>query len=145
MKSKNLLKIAAFAVALSTGFVSCSSDDDADTTTVTGSQAALDKACSDWKTARANWENSEAFLFGAADVYSIDPHTDTWPVAANDLADVLRDGISWFGICAFPSRFAPPHQSVDQPRVQLHLCCGQRPLQRHCHVGSRMGLEGEQC
>ena len=33
----------------------------------------------------------EAFLFGAADVYSIDPHTDTWPVAANDLADVLRD------------------------------------------------------
>ena len=40
MKSKNLLKIAAFAVALSTGFVSCSSDDDADTTTVTGSQAA---------------------------------------------------------------------------------------------------------
>ena len=91
MKSKNLLKLAAFAVALSTGFVSCSSDDDADTTTVTGSQAALDKACSDWKTARANWENSEAFLFGAADVYSIDPHTDTWPVAANDLADVLRD------------------------------------------------------
>jgi hypothetical protein len=41
--------------------------------------------------ARANWENTEAFLFGAADVYSIDPHTDTWPVAANDLADVLRD------------------------------------------------------
>ncbi|MBO4550131.1 MAG: hypothetical protein J5733_05315, partial [Bacteroidaceae bacterium] len=29
--------------------------------------------------------------FGAADVYSIDPHTDTWPVAANDLAQVLRD------------------------------------------------------
>ena len=24
-------------------------------------------------------------------MYSIDPHTDTWPVAANDLADVLRD------------------------------------------------------
>ena len=91
MKSKILLKMAALAVVLSSGFVSCSSDDDADTTTVSGSQAALDQACNDWKTARANWENTEAFLFGAADVYSIDPHTDTWPVAANDLADVLRD------------------------------------------------------
>ena len=83
--------MAALAAVLTTGFASCSSDDDADTTTVTGSQVALDQACTDWKTARANWEQSEAFLFGAADVYSIDPHTDTWPVAANDLAQVLRD------------------------------------------------------
>ena len=91
MKMKNVLKMAALAVVLSAGFASCSSDDDADNNVVNGSQAALDKACNDWKTARANWENTEAFLFGAADVYSIDPHTDTWPVAANDLADVLRD------------------------------------------------------
>ena len=91
MKSKNLMKMAALAVVLSTGFASCSSDDDADNTVVNSTQAALDQACNDWKTARANWENTEAFLFGAADVYSIDPHTDTWPVAANDLADVLRD------------------------------------------------------
>jgi len=91
MKSKNLMKMAAMAVVLSAGFASCSSDDDANNSVVTGSQAALDQACADWKTARANWENTEAFLFGAADVYSIDPHTDTWPVAANDLADVLRD------------------------------------------------------
>ena len=91
MMNKNLLKVAAIAAVLSTGFVSCSDDDDADNSVVTGSQAALDQACSDWKVARANWEQSEAFLFGAADVYSIDPHTDTWPVAANDLADVLRD------------------------------------------------------
>ena len=85
------MKMAAMAVVLSAGFASCSSDDDANNSVVTGSQAALDQACADWKTARANWENTEAFLFGAADVYSIDPHTDTWPVAANDLADVLRD------------------------------------------------------
>jgi hypothetical protein len=91
MKIKNLLKMAAIAAVIPFGFASCSSDDDNDTTTVTGSQAAVDQACNDWKTARANWENTEAFLFGAADVYSIDPHTDTWPVAANDLADVLRD------------------------------------------------------
>lgn len=91
MNSKNLLKMAALAAVLSTGFASCSSDDDADNSVVNGTQAALDQACADWKTARANWENTEAFLFGAADIYSIDPHTDTWPVAANDLADVLRD------------------------------------------------------
>ena len=92
MKTKYLLKMAALAAVLSTGFASGSNDDDADTTIVSGTQEALDQACKDWKVARANWEQSEAFLFGAADVYSIDPHTDTWPVAANDLADVLRDG-----------------------------------------------------
>jgi len=91
MKTKNLLTMAAMAAVMMTGFASCSSDDDADNSVVNGSQAALDQACMDWKVARANWENTEAFLFGAADVYSIDPHTDTWPVAANDLADVLRD------------------------------------------------------
>ncbi len=83
--------MAALAVVLSTGFASCSSDDEDNNSTVEGSQAALNQACDDWKKARANWETTEAFLFGAADVYSIDPHTDTWPVAANDLADVLRD------------------------------------------------------
>lgn len=83
--------MTALMAVLCAGFASCSSDDNAVTTTVTGTQAALDQACADWKAARANWENTEAFLFGAANVYSIDPHTDTWPVAANDLADVLRD------------------------------------------------------
>ena len=91
MKMKNLLRMAAVAAVVTVGFASCSSDDEADNSVVTGTQAALDQACADWKVARANWENTEAFLFGAADVYSIDPHTDTWPVAANDLADVLRD------------------------------------------------------
>lgn len=91
MKTNNFLKIVILTAWVSICFVSCTSDDEADAAIVRGTQPALDKACNDWKTARANWENSEAFLFGAADVYSIDPHTDTWPVAANDLADVLRD------------------------------------------------------
>ena len=90
MKMKNILKLAALAAVL-TGVASCSNDEDTDITIIKGTQAALDQACADWKKARADWENSEAFLFGAADVYSIDPHTDTWPVAANDLAQVLRD------------------------------------------------------
>ncbi len=32
-----------------------------------------------WKSARKNWEYSEAFLYGAASGYGIDPHIDTWP------------------------------------------------------------------
>lgn len=88
---KKILKMVALAAVLTTGFASCSSDDEADNSVITGTQDALDKACSDWRVARADWEQSEAFLFGAADVYSIDPHTDTWPIAANDLAQVLRD------------------------------------------------------
>lgn len=91
MNMKKYLTMATMIAAMTFGLTACSSDDDADNSVVTGSQATLDKACADWKVARANWENTEAFLFGAADVYSIDPHTDTWPVAANDLADVLRD------------------------------------------------------
>ena len=91
MTIKNLSKMAALAAVVVAGFASCSDDDDVNTSTVAGTQAALDQACADWKTARANWENTEAFLFGAADVYSIDPHTDTWPVDAAALSQVLRD------------------------------------------------------
>ena len=91
METKNLMKMAALVAMMSAGLTACSNDDDADTTVVSGSQQALDQACSDWKTARKNWEQSEAFLFGAADVYSIDPHTDTWPVDAQALANSLRD------------------------------------------------------
>ena len=44
MKSKNLMKMVALAAVLSTGFASCSSDDDADNTVVNGTQAALNQA-----------------------------------------------------------------------------------------------------
>ena len=73
------------------GLTSCSDEDDIDTEVVNGTQEALDAACKQWKIARADWEKSEAFLFGAADEYSIDPHTDTWPVDQAALANVLRD------------------------------------------------------
>lgn len=72
-------------------FASCEDDDDVDTSVVAGTQEAVNAACSQWKSARAEWEKTEAFLFGAADEYSIDPHTDTWPVDQAALANVLRD------------------------------------------------------
>jgi len=39
----------------------------------------VEAACEAWKETRQYWEWSEAFLFGAASSYGIDPHIDTWP------------------------------------------------------------------
>ena len=46
-------------------------------------------ACELWKSARQYWEWSEAFLFGAASKYSIDPHIDTWPLDKTALENLL--------------------------------------------------------
>lgn len=43
-------------------------------------QAKLDAACETFLTARAYWEKSEAFLFGPASDFGIDPHIDSWPL-----------------------------------------------------------------
>jgi len=50
------------------------------------SQADIDKACADFLAARKYWEESEAFLFGAATDFGIDPHIDSWPLDRKRLA-----------------------------------------------------------
>ena len=44
------------------------------------SQQGLQQACETFLAAREQWEKSEAFLFGAAGDYGIDPHIDSWPL-----------------------------------------------------------------
>ena len=44
-----------------------------------------------WKEARTHWELSEAFLFGAASDFGIDPHIDTWPLDITSLRNVLAN------------------------------------------------------
>ena len=54
-------------------------------------QNLIAKAGTEWKLSRKYWEQSEAFLFGAAGDYNIDPHIDSWPLDKNAMDDLLAD------------------------------------------------------
>lgn len=54
-------------------------------------QENVNKACEKWVEARKYWELSEAFLFGAASDYNIDPHIDSWPLQKSKLDQTLAD------------------------------------------------------
>lgn len=49
------------------------------------------QACEHWKASRKAWELSEAFLFGAAADYNIDPHIDSWPLDKAALENTLKN------------------------------------------------------
>lgn len=56
------------------------------------SQEKVNQACAHWVEARKYWELSEAFLYGAAADYNIDPHIDSWPLDLGQLSAVLKAG-----------------------------------------------------
>ena len=53
----------------------------------TVAQSDIDAICTSYKNARKYWEQSEAFLYGAASDFEIDPHIDTWPLDVPTLAN----------------------------------------------------------
>ncbi len=55
------------------------SGDLVDAVTSMKDDAGVENACNIWKSSRKWWEFSEAFLFGPAGNFAIDPHIDTWP------------------------------------------------------------------
>lgn len=55
------------------------------------SQDEIDDICTSYKAARKYWEQSEAFLYGAASDFEIDPHIDTWPLDVPTLGADLTD------------------------------------------------------
>ena len=56
------------------------------------SQSEIDAICNSYKKARNYWEESEAFLYGPASDFEIDPHIDTWPLDVETLAkDLAQD------------------------------------------------------
>ncbi len=52
-------------------------------------QAKLNAVCRMFLDARAQWELSEAFLFGAATDFGIDPHIDSWPLDEDSFNDLM--------------------------------------------------------
>ena len=61
-------------------------------------KADIEKAANHWKGARKYWELSEAFLFGPAADYNIDPHIDSWPLdkaAMDRLLAEIRNGAEY--------------------------------------------------
>lgn len=70
--------------------------------------ASVAKACKTFLEARAWWEKSEAFLFGPASDFGIDPHIDSWPLDRTGLQNQMGqtsqleamgadDGDAWAG------------------------------------------------
>ena len=55
-------------------------------------QNNIDKACTAFKKARKLWEQSEAFLGGAASYFSIDPTIDSWPLNRSLLLSYFSTG-----------------------------------------------------
>lgn len=53
--------------------------------------ADVEEAGHYWNQARKYWEQSEAFLYGPAADYSIDPHIDSWPLDQTLLESVLSN------------------------------------------------------
>lgn len=49
----------------------------------------ISAAAQAWKDSRRYWELSEAFLFGPAGDYYIDPHIDSWPLDKKSMEDLL--------------------------------------------------------
>jgi predicted lipoprotein len=58
-------------------------------------QATLDASRTNWRTARAAWEQSEAFLFGPVASDNVDPRIDTWPINTTDLQTLMADNDSF--------------------------------------------------
>ena len=57
-------------------------------------QAQINSACDDFKQARKYWEQSEAFLMGAASDFDIDPTIDSWPLNRSLLLSYFNNGMN---------------------------------------------------
>ena len=63
-------------------------------TTASITQAQIDEACKDFKAARMYWEQSEAFLGGAASDFDVDPTIDSWPLNRSLLLNYFNNGMN---------------------------------------------------
>ncbi len=85
--------LATGAMAL---YDACYALAETDGLTVENIQTAADA----WVSARKYWENSEAFLFGPAGDYAIDPRIDSWPLDQDALTNLLKNDDNMAGFYA---------------------------------------------
>lgn len=58
---------------------------------ISEANSVIEQACTHWTASRAAWELSEAWLYGAAADYNIDPHIDSWPLDRQALVSLLSN------------------------------------------------------
>ncbi|MCH5328160.1 MAG: hypothetical protein J1E02_03990 [Coprobacter sp.] len=107
-----------------------------------------------WNQSRAYWEKSEAFLYGAAADYNIDPHIDSWPLDKNAMDDLLADlrsGKNWsidnnagYGLLGFHAveymlfelsadgTQSMPHRTGYTREELIYLCAVAEDLRNQC-------------
>ena len=106
-----------------------------------------------WNISRDYWEKSEAFLFGAAADYNIDPHIDSWPLDKNameQLLSQLRKGSKWdvenlgYGLLGFHAveymlfelssdgNTSLPHNLNYTPEELVYMCGVAEDLRNQC-------------
>lgn len=83
--------------------------------------ADVEAACEAFKTAREYWEKSEAFLFGAATDFNIDPHMDSWPLDQGQMANFLSNSTMVAGLYSRdPIAFVNQHNSEFDTALGFH-------------------------
>ena len=83
--------------------------------------ADVEAACEAFKTAREYWEKSEAFLFGAATDFNIDPHMDSWPLDQGQMANFLSNSAMVAGLYSSdPIAFVNQHNSEFDTALGFH-------------------------
>lgn len=83
--------------------------------------ADVEAACEAFKAAREYWEKSEAFLFGAATDFNIDPHMDSWPLNQGQMANFLSNSTMVAGLYSDdPIAFVNQHNSEFDTALGFH-------------------------
>lgn len=128
--------------------------------------ANVQAACKSFLEARAWWEKSEAFLFGPAGDFGIDPHIDTWPLDIDGLTSEMNnsahiaamsaeDGDIWAGSHLGPELLGfhgieyiifadgQPRSAASIPDNQIIYACAVAGDLRNCCYQLHVSWAGE--
>lgn len=129
--------------------------------------ANVQAACKSFLEARAWWEKSEAFLFGPAGDFGIDPHIDTWPLDIDGLTSEMNnsahiaamsaeDGDIWAGSHLGPELLGfhgieyiifadgQPRAAASIPDNQIIYACAVAGDLRNCCYQLHVSWAGEE-